>query len=96
MMLWGQLHSDPVYKRVAENYVGPLWVSTVWLGLDHGWGDGPPVIFETMVFKTEGADNINWDEDICERYSTEEEALAGHERIVASLQYVIEEVPTII
>lgn len=25
-------------------------VSTVWLGLDHGHQDGPPVIFETMVF----------------------------------------------
>lgn len=25
-------------------------VSTVWLGLDHGYGGGPPIIFETMVF----------------------------------------------
>jgi len=25
-------------------------VSTVFLGLDHQWGDGPPLLFETMVF----------------------------------------------
>ena len=94
MMLWGQLHSDPVYKRVAESHVGPLWVSTVWLGLDHSFGDGPPLIFETMVFATDGTD-IDWSEQICERYSTEEEALAGHQAVVESLQYVIEEVPTL-
>src|SRR3954469_8347570 len=94
MMTWGQLHNDPVYKRVAEAHVGPLWVSTVWLGLDHGFGGGPPVIFETMVFKVEGAET-DWDEEVCERYCTEEEALAGHQRIVDSLQYVIEEVPTL-
>lgn len=27
------------------------WVSTVFLGLDHRHGDGPPLIFETMVFR---------------------------------------------
>lgn len=25
-------------------------LSTVWLGIDHQWGDGPPLIFETMLF----------------------------------------------
>lgn len=28
-----------------------IWVSTVWLGLDHNFGrSGPPLIFETMAF----------------------------------------------
>jgi len=49
-------------------------VSTVWLGLDHGYGGGPPLIFETMVFG--GAhDEDQW------RYPTEVEALAGHAEI---------------
>lgn len=26
------------------------WISTVFLGLDHSWNGGPPLIFETMVF----------------------------------------------
>lgn len=25
-------------------------VSTVWLGLDHSFGHGPPVVFETLIF----------------------------------------------
>lgn len=53
-------------------------VSTVFLGLNHRFGDGPPLIFETMVF---GPDSyIDMD---CERYSTEEQAKAGHEAMVA-------------
>ena len=28
--------------------IGPLWVSTVFLGLDHRHGD--PLLFETMIF----------------------------------------------
>lgn len=26
-------------------------VSTVFLGIDHNWGEGPPLLFETMVFR---------------------------------------------
>lgn len=77
---WSRLFSDPSYKRVAEDHVtDEVWVSTVWLGLNHNWGDGPPMIFETMVF------GGPWDEDQW-RYSTEEEALAGHRLIVAGLR----------
>lgn len=54
------------------------WVSTVWLGLDHSFGDGPPLIFETMVFPADDMTDLD-----CERYSTEAEAKAGHERMVA-------------
>lgn len=27
------------------------WVSTIFLGLDHSFGPGPPLLFETMVFR---------------------------------------------
>jgi hypothetical protein len=38
-------------KRVASDEVGPLYVSTVFLGLDHRFfGDGDPLLFETMIF----------------------------------------------
>lgn len=49
-------------------------VSTVWLGLDHGFGNAKPLIFETMVFDRHGHDVYQ------ARYSTEEEARIGHER----------------
>ena len=67
-------------RRVAETTLeNGNWVSTVWLGLDHNFGmQGPPLIFETMVFPKEG----EWGELDCRRYSTEEEALAGHEEMV--------------
>lgn len=73
---WIALSSEE-YKRVAlsEGVVPGVVVSTVWLGLDLGYGDGPPFIFETMVFG--GAH----DEEQ-ERYSTEADALAGHARWV--------------
>ena len=30
-------------KHVAEDTVSGYWVSTIHLGLDHNWGDGPPL-----------------------------------------------------
>jgi hypothetical protein len=66
-------------KRVAETTLANgRWVSTVWLGLNHQYGYGPPLIFETMVFKSKG----ELDDMDCERYSTEAEAIAGHARLV--------------
>ena len=49
---WCQLSEDMAYKRVAEDYLddGHIWVSTVWMGLNHSFGPGEPLIFETMVF----------------------------------------------
>lgn len=49
-------------------------VSTVWLGIDHAFSGGPPLIFETMVFPSE--DDFHELDGM--RYSTEEEARAGH------------------
>ncbi len=52
-------------------------VSTVFLGLDHRFGaDGPPVVFETMTF----GGPFDQEQD---RYSTWEEAEAGHAAAVA-------------
>lgn len=81
---WGVLFEQPDYKRVLETTLPDgKWVSTVWLGLDHGFrdlGDPHPLIFETMVFE-----HAEWRlgrELDCQRYHTEEEALAGHTRMV--------------
>jgi hypothetical protein len=54
---WSALRTSE-YKRVAETTIGPLWVSTVWLGIDHGFEirgrKHRPVIFETMIFPADG------------------------------------------
>lgn len=66
------------YKRVAETtLINGRWVSTVWLGPTHLFWEGPPLIFETIVF--DGYETFH--ELDCDRYSTEEEARAGHERM---------------
>ena len=64
------------YTEIPETGV---CVSTVWLGLDHQFGDGPPLIFETMVF------GLPDEMEIMERYSTEEQAIEGHWQVVQSL-----------
>lgn len=56
-------------------------VSTVFLGLDHRYtDDGPPLLFETMIFPGQ---------EFCERYSTWEEAVAGHERAVRMADVIL-------
>lgn len=76
--VWLEAHGDR--KRVAETTLPDgRWVSTVFLGLDHGFGDGPPILFETMVFRGEG----DLADEYQERCSTWEEALLMHERAIA-------------
>jgi hypothetical protein len=86
---WVASFGDRGSKRVAFDEVVldgvQLDVSTVWLGLDHAFRfDGRPhvpLIFETMVFS--GSEVF---EDFCWRYSSEEEARRGHERVVTLLR----------
>lgn len=80
------LFGNPEYKRVGGDTVivdgATLAVSTVWLGVNYNFtGDGPPLIFETMVF---GDHPLA--EDACWRYATEDEARAGHENVVKALR----------
>lgn len=43
-----------LFKRIRPNWghddIKIIYVSTVFLGLDHQWQDGPPLVFETMIF----------------------------------------------
>lgn len=76
------------YKRVAESTVDDYWISTVWVGLDMGFS-GPPLIFETMVFwQGEGSEPHDLDGEM-DRYSTEQQALAGHDQMVARVREVM-------
>lgn len=63
-------------RRVARTEVAPgVVVSTVFLGIDHSFGHGLPLVFETMIFGGKH-DEDQW------RYSAWEEAEAGHQRAV--------------
>ena len=77
------LREDGEYYRVAADVMSDgAFVSTVWLGLDHGWGSGDPLIFETMIFPTQDI----YEEQDCWRYSTEAEARQGHIQAVRWLK----------
>lgn len=67
-------------RRVSLDRVGSTAVSTVFLGIDHAYGlrPGAPLLFETMVREGDG----RW-WDYQRRYTTWEQAEAGHRRAVA-------------
>lgn len=80
---YADLFSDFNYKVVARTTIHHASVSTVWLGMDHGWlEDGRPLIFETMIFPRRRRDKHAPWADWQDRWSTEREARLAHERIV--------------
>lgn len=72
LMKWARWFQNIDGRRVAQDMVGKVSVSTVFLGLDHSFGEGKPLLFETMIF---GGKH----DDYQTRYSTWEEAEKGHE-----------------
>lgn len=71
MLTWARWHAT-ADRRVALDEVAPgIEVSTVFLGIDHGSGNGSPILFETMVFGDYGGGDT-------QRYATWDEAAAGH------------------
>ena len=66
---WFGAHHD---ERVVGRWdVAGTEMSTVFLGFDHQFRDGPPLLFETMVF---GSGRV----DLVGRYSTWADAEEGH------------------
>lgn len=65
-------------KVVGKDQVGESEVSTVFLGHNHQFGNGPPLVFETMIF----GDPQGYQK----RYSTWAEAEAGHAETLAEIR----------
>ena len=79
--VWGRWLESEKHRRVAITQIGAYRESTVFLGLDNSfYYDGPPILFETMVFH---ADRAPGDEalGICERCSTWDEAEKQHDEV---------------
>ncbi|MFA6066850.1 MAG: hypothetical protein WC707_06740 [Candidatus Babeliaceae bacterium] len=60
-------------RIVEQSQFEDVKVSTVFLGLDHSFGDGEPLLFETMIF---GGEHDQYQD----RYSTWDEAVEGHKK----------------
>lgn len=92
LMEWAKWFDDISNRRVLLTRVGPYFVSTVFLGLDHSFcGDDPPIVFETMVYveKPQDAEPVGLNAeflDIQERCATWLEAEAQHRRIVEQIR----------
>jgi len=84
LMEWCKVFEDKDYKRIALYQGIFVDVSTVWLGLDHNFGGGLPIIFETMVFTK------RFKEVDCRRYHTIEEAKQGHIKMVKQYRWRID------
>lgn len=69
-------------RRIARTELpSGILISTVFLGLDHNFGDEPPILFETMAFA-----HGNVSEDLCQqRYNTYDEAIEGHNKVVEEM-----------
>jgi hypothetical protein len=77
---WSSAFEDFKARQVANDELCGHTVSTVWLGIDHGFGlSAKPLIFESMVFR--GEESLE-----CQRYATEDEARAGHVALVAEVK----------
>jgi hypothetical protein len=59
-------------KIIGKDEFGAVSVSTVFLGMDHSFNGGTPVLFETMIFGGEY-------DQYQERYCTWGEAEKGHQ-----------------
>jgi hypothetical protein len=84
LLEWAQWF-ETADRSVAKTTIQNIDISTVFLGIDHGYGPGnpfdppgtkyQPMLFETMIFGGQ-CDNEQW------RYSTWDQATKGHQNAV--------------
>lgn len=78
LIKWAQWFEE-ADRIVRQTHTEHFMVSTVFLGVDHGWGKGPPICFETMVFQRHDGPVPDEIESEFHRYATWSDAEAGHE-----------------
>ena len=79
LMTWARFFEDIDNRRVANDFIGKIQISTVFLGIDHNFGKGKPLLFETMIFGGE-KDGEQY------RWHTWKEAEEGHKKILTTLK----------
>lgn len=77
---WGEAFEKYGEDRIIgsnemENGELSIRISTVFIGLDHSFGSGSPLWFETMIF---GFPEDHYDHEYTARYETWKEARSGH------------------
>lgn len=82
VVLFEQLRRLPENHLVTDLHAGMhmLQVSTVYLGLNHNYWEGYPLVWETMIFPGESKLDV-W----CHRYAHRPAAVLGHGQVVEAL-----------
>lgn len=75
LMKWARWYEKCNNRHIHETYLGKVQVSTVFLGINHCWDGGPPLIFETMIFGGEH-------DEYQDRCSTIKQAKTMHDKAV--------------
>ncbi len=71
-------------RHIGNDTIEGVQISTVFLSLDHNLSDGPPVLWETMVF----GGLLDGEQD---RYTSKADALAGHHAICERVRAAIDQ-----
>jgi len=81
---WSHLFDD---KKIIDTKILGHRVSTIFLTIDHRsyMEEGPPVLFETMVFKLNSNTGV-----YCERYTSLQVAKDRHQWIIDNIDEIIE------
>jgi len=91
VMKWSKWYEVAAHRIVKQEWVENIWVSTVFLGLNHNFlRRGPPVLWETMTFS-----NIKeWDRNCWRCPGTWEQAEAQHNKVVSQAKkYLVKHKP---
>lgn len=87
---WSKSFEDPEGRIVQQDAVGEYFLSTIFLGLNHAFMGGQGVWFETMLFEPNKDQDRHVDvvevEGHSRRYRTYEDALRGHNGVLAELE----------
>lgn len=76
VMEWAATIEDKTRQiKVTVFKDNDVTISTVFLGIDHNFFGGKPLLFETMIFGGTA-------EEYCNRYSDYDEAIKGHDEAV--------------
>ena len=79
---WGQWFSTDD-RIIQQNNVNGIFISTIFLGLDHNFlGGTKPILWETMIFNLH-IDEPQW------RYDSLEKALKGHQQALRMVDLAI-------
>lgn len=80
MKKWAQWF-EKADRHVANIKIGDAQISTVFLGVDHNFREGVPVLWETMVF----GGKLDQEQDRCS--GSREQAEAMHARMISKVKH---------